>query len=129
MSIIPTVSPRAASQVAKSYLLQYHEWHLIALRWKISKLIGSTGNHRTHQQASYECSERLKVIETIKRKDITSALILYYRFIKQYRVQRTIAELNRKHISISEGRFYHVQREALLMAFEAMPEGKITIVQ
>lgn len=129
MAIIPTIDQKTASQYAKNYLLQYHDWQLIALRWSVSGQANSNNARFTHQQASYECSERLKVIETIKRKDLTRALILYYRFIKCYRTNRTIAELTKEHINISEGRFYHIQREALLLAYEAIPGGETTMVK
>lgn len=129
MAIIPTTDPKTASQYAKNYLLQYHDWQLIALRWSVSGQAGSNSARFTHQRASYECSERLKVIETTKCKDLTRALILYYRFIKCYRTNRTIAELAKKHINISEGRFYHVQRGALLLAYEAIPAGKAIVVK
>lgn len=129
MAIIPTIDPKTASQYAKDYLLQYHDWQLIAFRWSVSGQTGSNSARFTHQQASYEYSERLKVIETTKHKDLTCALILYYRFIKRYRTNRTIAELAKKHINISEGRFYHIQREALLLAYEAIPGFKTTMVK
>lgn len=110
MSIIPAVDKVTASRTAKEYLKQYKNWLLISFR-----------QDKNHQEALYQCQERLKVIEHIKGDDLPSGIILECRFIKQLSVKRTLEELEQHNISIAERTLNYKQRQALLTAYEYMP--------
>lgn len=124
MSIIPTIDKQTASKRAKAYLKQYHDWELMAHRIYITNSFSlvSQEQEETHQRAMYECNERLKVIDAIKQDNVTSGLILFYRFIMDYRVERTLDELTIQHnIHIKERELYRQQRQGLLRAYELIP--------
>ena len=84
----------------------------------------------THQRAIYECNERLKVIDTIKQDNVTSGLILFYRFLMGYQVERAVDELAAlNNIHIKERELYRQQRQGLLRAYELIPQEQTRLVK
>ena len=130
MSIIPTIDKKIASREAKEYLKQYHDWQLIAHRIYIAGCPANQRQEQTHQRAVYECNERLKVIDTIKQDNVTSARILFYRFLMGYQVERTLDELSSQHnIHIKERELYRQQRQGLLRAYELIPQQQTKLIK
>lgn len=132
MSIIPTIDKKAASREAKEYLKQYHDWELMAHRIYIANSLDLVSQEleETHQRAIYECNERLKVIDTIKQDNVTSGLILFYRFLMGYQVERAVDELAAlNNIHIKERELYRQQRQGLLRAYELIPQEQTRLVK
>ena len=132
MSIVPTIDKRTASREAKAYLKQYQDWELIAHRIYIANGLGLVNQKQeeTHQRAKYECNERLKVIDTIKQDNATSGLILFYRFLMGYQVERAIDELAAlNNIHIKERELYRQQRWGLLKAYELIPQEQTRLAK
>ena len=132
MSIIPTIDKKAASREAKAYLKQYHDWELMAHRIYIANSLDLVSQEleETHQRAIYECNERLKVIDTIKQDNVTSGLILFYRFLMGYQVERAVDELAAlNNIHIKERELYRQQRQGLLRAYELIPHEQTRLVK
>ena len=132
MSIIPTIDKKAASREAKTYLKQYHDWELMAHRIYIANSLDLVSQEleETHQRAIYECNERLKVIDTIKQDNVTSARILFYRFLMGYQVERTLDELSSQHNThIKERELYRQQRQGLLRAYELIPQQQTKLIK
>ena len=132
MSIIPTIDKKAASREAKTYLKQYHDWELMAHRIYIANSLDLVSQEleETHQRAIYECNERLKVIDTIKKDNVTCGLILFYRFLMGYRVEHTLDELVSQHnIHIKERELYRQQQKGLLKAYELIPQEQTRLVK
>lgn len=132
MSIIPTINKQTARKEAKTYLKQYQYWELMAHRIYIANGLGLVNQEQeeTHQWAVYECNKRLKVIDAIKQDNVTSGLILFYRFIMGYRVERTLDELTIQHnIHIKERELYRQQRQGLLRAYELIPQEQNRLVK
>ena len=130
VSIIPTIDKKAASREAKTYLKQYHDWQLIAHRVHITGGPVNQRQEQTHQRAVYECNERLKVIDTIKQDNVTSGLILFYRFLMGYQVERAVDELAAlNNIHIKERELYRQQRQGLLRAYELIPQEQTRLVK
>lgn len=132
VSIIPTIDKKAASREAKAYLKQYHDWELMAHRIYIANSLNLVSQEleETHQRAIYECNERLKVIDTIKQDNVTSGLILFYRFLMGYQVERAVDELAAlNNIHIKERELYRQQRQGLLRAYELIPQEQTRLVK
>lgn len=132
VSIIPTIDKKAASREAKAYLKQYHDWELMAHRIYIANSLELVSQEleETHQRAIYECNERLKVIDTIKQDNVTSGLILFYRFLMGYQVERAVDELAAlNNIHIKERELYRQQRQGLLRAYELIPQEQTRLVK
>lgn len=133
VSIIPTIDKKAASREAKAYLKQYHDWELMAHRIYIANSLDLVSQEleETHQRAIYECNERLKVIDTIKQDNVTSGLILFYRFLMGYQVERAVDELAAlNNIHIKERELYRQQqRQGLLRAYELIPQEQTRLVK
>ncbi|UXC67326.1 hypothetical protein N4599_09600 [Limosilactobacillus oris] len=132
VSIIPTIDKKAASREAKAYLKQYHDWELMAHRIYIANSLDLVSQEleETHQRAIYECNERLKVIDTIKQDNVTSGLILFYRFLMGYRVRRTLDKLAARHgVHINERELSRQQRQGLLRAYELIPQEQTRLVK
>lgn len=132
MSIIPTIDKQTASKKAKAYLKQYHDWELMAHRIYIANSLDLVTQEleETHQRAIYECNERLKVIDTIKQDNVTSGLILFYRFLMGYQVERAVDELAAlNNIHIKERELYRQQQRGLLRAYELIPQEQTKLVK
>ena len=132
VSIIPTIDKKAASREAKAYLKQYHDWELMAHRIYIANSLDLVSQEleETHQRAIYECNERLKVIDTIKQDNVTSGLILFYRFLMGYQVERAVDELAAlNNIHIKERELYRQQQRGLLRAYELIPQEQTRLVK
>ena len=132
VSIIPTIDKKAASREAKAYLKQYHDWELMAHRIYIANSLNLVSQEleETHQRAIYECNERLKVIDTIKQDSVTSGLILFYRFLMGYQVERAVDELAAlNNIHIKERELYRQQQRGLLRAYELIPQEQTKLVK
>lgn len=132
VSIIPTIDKQTASKKAKAYLKQYHDWELMAHRIYIANSLNLVSQEleETHQRAIYECNERLKVIDTIKQDNVTSGLILFYRFLMGYQVERAVDELAAlNNIHIKERELYRQQRQGLLRAYELIPQEQTRLVK
>lgn len=132
VSIIPTIDKKAASREAKAYLKQYHDWELMAHRIYIANSLDLVSQEleETHQRAIYECNERLKVIDTIKQDNVTSGLILFYRFLMGYQVERAVDELAAlNNIHIKERELYRQQQRGLLRAYELIPQEQTKLVK
>jgi hypothetical protein len=130
VSIIPTIDKKTASREAKQYLKQYHDWQLITRRANILGSLFSDKQEQTHQRAVYECKKRLKVIDTIKKDNVTCGLILFYRFLMGYRVEHTLDELVSQHnIHIKERELYRQQQKGLLKAYELIPQQQTRLIK
>lgn len=126
MAIIPTIDEQTAIKEAKQYLLQYHDWQLIRARSLFVIGKPSSKQQQEHSQALYECNERIKIIDHIEHDKPLLGMILFYRFIKGYRMKRTIEELQTNY---SERKIRYLQHEALLKAYEYIPGNATTIIK
>ena len=103
MSIIPTIDDKEAVKIAKTYIKQYHDYSLIAKRLSFMNAeYITTKDKSTHSMALYELKERENIINKVKQHDLTSGLIIEYRFIKSYSVNQTLEQLQQQGMKISE---------------------------
>lgn len=94
VSIIPTIDDKEAVKIAKTYLKQCHDYSLIAKRLSfMNDEYITTKDKSTHLMALYELKERENIINKVKQHDLTSGLIIEYRFIKSYSVNQTLEQL------------------------------------
>lgn len=123
MSIIPTIDDKEAVKIAKTYIKQYHDYSLIAKRLSFMNAeYITTKDKSTHSMALYELKERENIINKVKQHDLTSGLIIEYRFINSYSVNRTLEQLQQQEITISERTLQKKQHEALLLVYSLIPD-------
>lgn len=127
MAIIPTIDKQAAISEAKQYFKQFKDWNLIKQRAVIAYKI--TGQQQDNSRAVYECTERLKIVDHLNQDKAGLGTIAYLRFIKGYRMNRTIEELAARGMAYSERKTRYLQREALLKAYEYIPENTTVIAK
>lgn len=130
MSIIPTIDDKTAVKIAKTYLKQSHDYSLITKRltFKNANYITSK-DEATHSMALYELKERENIINRVKQHDLTSGLIIEYRFIKSYSVNQTLEQLQQQGIKISERTLQKKQHEALLLVYSLIPDKDTKLVK
>lgn len=130
MSIIPTIDDKEAIKIAKTYIKQYHDYSLIAKRLSFMNAEYITAKDKsTHSMALYELKERANIIDKIKEHDLTSGLIIEYRFIKSCSVNRTLEQLQQQGIKISERTLQKKQHEALLLVYSLIPDKDTKLVK
>ena len=130
MSIIPTIDDKTAVKIAKTYLKQNHDYSLIAKRISFMSADYVTAkDNNTHSMALYELKERANIIDKIKEHDLTSGLIIEYRFIKSCSVNRTLEQLQQQGIKISERTLQKKQHEALLLVYSLIPDKDTKLVK
>ena len=116
MSTIPTIDDKEAVKIAKTYLKQNHDYSLIAKRLTFKNANYITAkDETTHTMALYELKERENIINRVKQHDLTSGLIIEYRFIKSYSVNRTLEQLQQQGIKISERTLQKKQHDYYLV--------------
>lgn len=130
MSTIPTIDDKEAVKIAKTYLKQNHDYSLIAKRLTFKNANYITAkDETTHSMALYELKERANIIDKIKEHDLTSGLIIEYRFIKSCSVNRTLEQLQQQGIKISERTLQKKQHEALLLVYSLIPDKDTKLVK
>ena len=130
MSIIPTIIDKEAVKIAKTYLKQNHDYSLIAKRLSFMTADYITAkDNSTHSMALYELKERENIINRVKQHDLTSGLIIEYRFIKSYSVNQTLEQLQQQGIKISERTLQKKQHEALLLVYSLIPDKDTKLVK
>lgn len=130
MSIIPTISDKEAVKIAKMYLKQSHDYSLIAKRlsFMTAEYI-TTKDKSTHSMALYELKERENIINKVKQYDLTSGLIIEYRFINSYSVNQTLEQLQQQEKKISERTLHKKQHEALLLVYSLIPDKDTRLIK
>lgn len=94
MSIIPTIDDKEAVKIAQTYLKQNHDYSLIAKRLTFKNANYITAKDRTtHAIALNELKERENIVSKVKQHDLTSGMIVEYRFINSYSVIQTLEQL------------------------------------
>lgn len=127
MSIIPTIEEKEAVKIAKVYLKQSHAYSLIAKRLTFINADYITAKEKaTHTMALYELKERENIVNKVKYHDLTSGLIIEYRFINSYSVSRTMEQLQQQGMKISERTLHKKQHEALLLIYSLIPHSGLT---
>ncbi|MDM8303701.1 hypothetical protein [Limosilactobacillus vaginalis] len=130
MSIIPTISDKEAVKIAKTYIKQYHDYSLIAKRLSFMNAeYITTKDKSTHSMALYELKERENIINKVKQHDLTSGLIIEYRFIKSYSVNQTLEQLQHQEKKISERTLQKKQHEALLLVYSLIPDKDTKLIK
>ena len=130
MSIIPTIDDKTAVKIAKTYLKQNHDYSLIAKRLTFKNANYITAkDETTHSMALYELKERANIIDKIKKHDLTSGLIIEYRFIKSCSVNRTLGQLQQQGMKISERTLQRKQHEALLLVYSLIPDKDTKLIK
>lgn len=130
MSIIPTINDKTAVKVAKTYLKQNHDYSLIAKRLSFMTADYITAKDKsTHSMALYELKERENIINRVKQHDLTSGLIIEYRFIKSYSVNQTLEQLQQQGMKISERTLQKKQHEALLLVYSLIPDKDTKLIK
>ena len=130
MSIIPTIDDKEAVKIAKTYLKQYHDYSLIAKRLSFMNAeYITTKDKSTHSMALYELKERDNIINKVKQHDLTSGLIIEYRFIKSYSVNQTLEQLQQQGMKISERTLQRKQHEALLLVYSLIPDKDTKLIK
>ena len=113
VSIIPTIDDKEAVKIAKTYLKQYHDYSLIAKRLSFMNAeYITTKDKSTHSMALYELKERENIVSKVKQHDLTSGMIVEYRFINSYSVIQTLEQLQQQGMKISERTLHNKQHEA-----------------
>lgn len=79
--------------------------------------------------ALYELKERENIINKVKQHDLTSGLIIKYRFIKSYSVNQTLEQLQQQGIKISERTLQKKQHEALLLVYSLIPDKDTKLIK
>ena len=130
MSIIPTIDDKEAVKIAKTYLKQYHDYSLIAKRLSFMNAeYITTKDKSTHSMALYELKERENIINRVKQHDLTSGLIIEYRFIKSCSVNQTLEQLQQQGMKISERTLQRKQHEALLLVYSLIPDKDTKLIK
>lgn len=130
VSIIPTIDDKEAVKITKTYLKQYHDYSLIAKRLSFMNAeYITTKDKSTHSMALYELKERENIINKVKQHDLTSGLIIKYRFIKSYSVNQTLEQLQQQGIKISERTLQKKQHEALLLVYSLIPDKDTKLIK
>ena len=130
MSIIPTIDDKEAVKIAKTYIKQYHDYSLIAKRLSFMNANYITAkDETTHSMALYELKERENIINRVKQHDLTSGLIIEYRFIKSYSVNQTLEQLQQQEKKISERTLQKKQHEALLLVYSLIPDKDTKLIK
>lgn len=130
MSIIPTIDDKEAVKIAKTYIKQYHDYSLIAKRLSFMNAeYITTKDKSTHSMALYELKERENIINKVKQHDLTSGLIIEYRFIKSYSVNQTLEQLQQQGMKISERTLQRKQHEALLLVYSLIPDKDTKLIK
>ena len=130
MSIIPTINDKTAVKIAKTYLKQNHDYSLIAKRISFMNANYITAkDNDIHAMALYELKERANIIDKIKKHDLTSGLIIEYRFIKSCSVNRTLEQLQQQGMKISERTLQRKQHEALLLVYSLIPDKDTKLIK
>ena len=130
MSIIPTIDDKEAVKIAKTYIKQYHDYSLIAKRLSFMNAeYITTKDKSTHSMALYELKERENIINKVKQHDLTSGLIIEYRFIKSYSVNQTLEQLQQQEKKISERTLQKKQHEALLLVYSLIPDKDTKLIK
>lgn len=130
MSIIPIIDDKTAVKIAKTYLKQNHYYSLIAKRltFKNANYI-TVKDKTTHAMALYELKERENIISKVKQHDLTSGLIIKYRFIKSYSVNQTLLQLQQQGMNIAERTLHQKQHEALLLVYSLIPAKDTKLIK
>ena len=130
VSIIPTIHDKEAVKITKTYLKQYHDYSLIAKRLSFMNAeYITTKDKSTHSMALYELKERENIINRVKQHDLTSGLIIEYRFIKSYSVNQTLEQLQQQEKKISERTLQKKQHEALLLVYSLIPDKDTKLIK
>lgn len=130
VSIIPTIDDKEAVKIAKTYIKQYHDYSLIAKRLSFMNAeYITTKDKSTHSMALYELKERENIINRVKQHDLTSGLIIEYRFIKSYSVNQTLEQLQQQGMKISERTLQKKQHEALLLVYSLIPDKDTKLIK
>ena len=130
VSIIPTIDDKEAVKITKTYLKQYHDYSLIAKRLSFMNAeYITTKDKSTHSMALYELKERENIINKVKQHDLTSGLIIEYRFIKSYSVNQTLEKLQQQGMKISERTLQKKQHEALLLVYSLIPDKDTKLIK
>ena len=130
MSIIPTIDDKTAVKIAKTYLKQNHDYSLIAKRLTFKNANYITAKDKTtHAMALYELKERENIINRVKQHNLTSGLIIEYRFIKSYSVNQTLEQLQQQEKKISERTLQKKQHEALLLVYSLIPDKDTKLIK
>lgn len=130
MSIIPTIDGKEAVKIAKTYLKQNHDYSLIAKRLTFKNANYITAKDRTtHAMALYELEEREHIISKVKQHDLTSGMIVEYRFINSYSVSQTLEQLQQQAMKISERTLQKKQHEALLLVYSLIPDKDTKLIK
>ena len=130
MSIIPTIDDKTAVKIAKTYIKQNHEYSLIAKRLSFMTADYITARDKsTHSMALYELKERENIINKVKQHDLTSGLIIEYRFINSFSVNQTLEQLQQQGMKISERTLQKKQHEALLLVYSLIPDKDTKLIK
>ena len=130
VSTIPTIDDKEAVKIAKTYIKQYHDYSLIAKRLSFMNAeYITTKDKSTHSMALYELKERENIINRVKQHDLTSGLIIEYRFIKSYSVNQTLEQLQQQEKKISERTLQKKQHEALLLVYSLIPDKDTKLIK
>ncbi|WP_308557617.1 hypothetical protein [uncultured Lactobacillus sp.] len=130
MSIIPTIDDKEAVKIAKTYLKQYHDYSLIAKRLSFMNAeYITTKDKSTHSMALYELKERENIVSKVKQHDLTSGMIVEYRFINSYSVIQTLEQLQQQGMKISERTLHNKQHEALLLMYSLIPDKDTKLIK
>ncbi len=130
VSIIPTIDDKEAVKIAKTYLKQYHDYSLIAKRLSFMNAeYITTKDKSTHSMALYELKERENIVSKVKQHDLTSGMIVEYRFINSYSVIQTLEQLQQQGMKISERTLHNKQHEALLLMYSLIPDKDTKLIK
>lgn len=124
------VIEQEAVKIAKTYLKQNHDFSLIAKRISFMNANYITAkDNDIHAMALYELKERANIIDKIKKHDLTSGLIIEYRFIKSCSVNQTLEQLQQQGMKISERTLQRKQHEALLLVYSLIPDKDTKLIK
>ena len=130
MSIIPTIDDKEAVKIAKTYIKQYYDYSLIAKRLSFMNAeYITTKDKSTHSMALYELKERENIINKVKQHDLTSGLIIEYRFINSFSVNQTLEQLQHQGVNIAERTLHKKQHEALLLVYSLIPDKDTKLIK
>ena len=130
MSIIPTIDDKEAVKIAKTYIKQYHDYSLIAKRLSFMNAeYITTKDKSTHSMSLYELKERENIINKVKQHDLTSGLIIEYRFIKSFSVNQTLEQLQHQGVNIAEHTLHKKQHKALLLVYSLIPDKDTKLIK
>lgn len=79
--------------------------------------------------ALYELKERENIINKVKQHDLTSGLIIEYRFINSFSVNQTLEQLQHQGVNIAERTLYKKQHEALLLVYSLIPDKDTKLIK